>query len=124
MEAIANFIKRLKWRFVWSWAGISDAWTEQQSFRNWVWINAISVALAFLLPLTAGERALVLALGLVLLAVELINTAIEYTIDYISTERHPLAGRAKDAGSAAVFLTSLGGAVAWGMILWRVFVSA
>ncbi len=80
----------------------------------------MSVLAALLLPLTGGERALILAIGIILLAVELINTAIEYTVDYISTDRHPLAGRAKDAGSAAVFLTSISGAVAWGMILWRI----
>ena len=71
------------------------------------------------LPLTAGERALILALGLLLLAVEAINTAIEYTVDYISTDQHPLAGRAKDAGSAAVFLTSIAGGVAWIVVLLR-----
>ncbi len=120
MGAIADFFGRLKWRILWSWAGVRDAWVEQSSFRTWVWANAVSVVAAFVLPLTGGERALVLAIGIILLAVELLNTAIEYTVDYISTEKHPLAGRAKDAGSAAVFLTSLAGAVAWGMILWRI----
>ena len=124
MKAVAAFFNRLKWRVLWSWAGLRDAWVEQHSFRSWVWANLVSVAAAFLLPLTGGERALIVALGVVLLAAELFNTAIEYTIDYISTERHPLAGRAKDAGSAAVFLVSLAGAVAWLMILWRLLTAS
>ena len=123
MGAFKDFLGRLKWRIVWSWAGVRDAWLQQSSFRTWVWANVVSVLAAFILPLTGGERALILALGVILLAVELLNTAIEYTVDYISTEKHPLAGRAKDAGSAAVFLTSVAGAVAWVMILWRIVFS-
>lgn len=122
MNAIAAFFVRLKWRILWSWNGIADAWVHQHSFRSWVWANAVSAALAFLLPLTGGERALILALGLLVLAAEALNTAIEYAIDYISTERHPLAGRAKDAGSAGVFLASLAAGVAWVAALWRVWV--
>ncbi|MBT8460456.1 MAG: diacylglycerol kinase, partial [Boseongicola sp.] len=48
------------------------------------------------------------------------NTAVEYTVDYISTERHPLAGRAKDAASAGVFLTAIAAGVAWAVVLIRV----
>ena len=55
------------------------------------------------------------------MAAEALNTAIEYTIDYISTEKHPLAGRAKDAGSAGVFLTALAAGIAWVVILVRIF---
>ena len=75
------------------------------------------VALAFALPLTGGERALILALGLMILVAELVNTAIEETIDYISTEHDPRAGRAKDAGSAAVAVAAIAGGVAWLAIL-------
>jgi diacylglycerol kinase (ATP) len=120
MNAIISFFDRLKWRFIWSWAGLRDAWIHQPSFRSWVWVNIISIALALWLPLTSGERALILALGILLLAMEAINTAIEYTVDYISTDQHPLAGRAKDAGSAGVFLTSIAGGVAWIVVLLRI----
>ncbi len=124
MKAIIYFFERLRLRIIWSWAGLRDAWVHQYSFRSWVWVNVISITLALWLPLTSGERALILALGFLLLAVEALNTAIEYTVDYISTERHPLAGRAKDAGSAAVFLTSIAGVVAWIVVLIRLFGSA
>ena len=100
-----------------------DAWAHQHSFRSWVWANAVSIICVFVFPLTGGERALILALGILLLAAEAMNTAIEYTVDYISTERHPLAGRAKDAGSAAVFLTSIAAGVAWVTVLTRIWLS-
>ncbi len=120
MKGLIEFLDRLKWRTIWSAAGIRDAWVNQHSFRSWVWANVVSAGLAFWLPLEAGERALILALGVLVLAAEAMNTAIEYTVDYISTEEHPLAGRAKDAGSAAVFLTALAAGIAWIVILIRV----
>ena len=112
-----GFIERTWLRIIWSWAGIRDAWVHQHSFRSWVWAYLVTLVLAFALPLTMGERGLVLSLGLLVLAFEAINTAVEYTVDYISTERHPLAGRAKDAGSAAVFLASIAAGVAWVFVL-------
>ena len=119
MTAIRVFFERLRWRLVWSVAGIRDAWVHQHSFRSWVWANLVSGGLALWLPLDSGERALILALGVLVLAAEAMNTAIEYTVDYISTERHPLAGRAKDAASAGVFLTAIAAGVAWAVVLFR-----
>ena len=118
---IRTFFERLRQRIVWSWAGVKDAWLHQPSFRSWGWAYLGTWVLAFVLPLTMGERGLVLGLGLLVLAFEAINTAVEYTVDYISTERHPLAGRAKDAGSAAVFMSSLAAGVAWVFVLIAVF---
>ena len=119
MRAVKFFFERLRWRIVWSVAGIRDAWVHQHSFRSWVWANLVSAALALWLPLEGGERAVILALGVLVLAAEAMNTAIEYTVDYISTERHPLAGRAKDAASAGVFLTAIAAGVAWAVVLFR-----
>ncbi len=113
------FIERLRLRIVWSWNGIADAYVKQPSFRQWVWAYLATLVLAFVLPLTAGERGLVLSLGLLVLATEAMNTAVEYTVDYISAERHPLAGRAKDAASAAVFLSAIAAGVAWLFVLAR-----
>lgn len=90
---------------------------KELSFRSWVWANLISAALALILPLTPAERALILALGVLVLAAELLNTAIEDAIDYISTEEHPLANRAKDAGSAGVAVAAIAAGVAWLVIL-------
>lgn len=111
------FFKRLRQRIIWSWVGLVDTWRGEHSFRSWVWANLISCALALWLPLTTGERALILALGVLVLAAELMNTAIEHTVDYISTDRHELARRAKDAASAAVAITAIAAGVAWGVVL-------
>lgn len=102
---------------LWSLHGWQAAWGREKSLRQWALVNLASAALALGLDLTAGERALILGLGLLLLAAELMNTAIEEVVDYISTEIDPRAKRAKDCGSAAVALTALAGGVAWLVIL-------
>lgn len=109
-----TFIKRSYHRWIWSWSGLRATWASEHSFRYWVWGNLVSGALAIWLPIGGAERALILALGVLVLVVELINTAIEHTVDYISTDHHPLAGKAKDAGSAAAMMSAFAVVVAWG----------
>ncbi len=111
------FLKRLKYRCIWSWDGTVSTWKEEHSFRTWVWANLISGLAAFLLPLSTSDRALILALGILVLAAELINTGIENAVDQTSKEEHPLAKKAKDAGSAGVAVTSIAAGVAWVVIL-------
>lgn len=110
-------IRRIGNTFRWSWAGWCSAWRSEKSLRQWVLVNVLSAALAFALALTPGERALILSLGLMVLAMELVNTAIEETVDYISEAQDARAGRAKDAGSAAVALAAIAGGVAWVVVL-------
>lgn len=112
-----TFLIRLKWRIVWSLAGWRDAWAHEHSFRSWVWANLVSAALALWLPLSSAERALILALGVLVLAAELLNTAIERTVDRVSTEDHPLSRQAKDAGSAGVAVAAIAAGLAWAVIL-------
>ncbi len=102
---------------IWSWQGWVSAWGREKSLRQWTLVNVLSAGLAFTLDLTPGERALILSLGLLLLAAELANTAIEEVVDYISEQIDPRAKRAKDAGSAVVAVTALAGGVAWVAIL-------
>lgn len=102
---------------IWSWQGWWAAWATEKTLRQWTVVNLLSAALAFALDLTTGERALILALGLLLLSAELLNTAIEEVVDYISTETHPRAKKAKDCGSAGVALAALAGGVAWVVVL-------
>ncbi|WP_204112935.1 diacylglycerol kinase [Shimia biformata] len=111
------FFKRLRLRIIWSWAGCVDAWRNEHSFRSWVWANLVSAVLAFVLPLTGAERALILALGVIVLAFELLNTAIERAVDFVSQVQHPLAGRAKDAGSAGVAVAAIAAGIAWVVVL-------
>ena len=115
------FFTHLKNRCVWSWHGVRDTWATEYSFRSWVWANLISGVLALYLPLTSGERALILALGVMVIAAELMNTAIERCVDYISEEQHPLAKQAKDAGSGGVAVAAIAVGVAWIVVLVQVF---
>lgn len=101
----------------WSWAGWRAAWASEKSLRQWTLANVLSAALALALDLTPGERAMILALGMLVLAAELMNTAVEEVVDYISTANDPRAGKAKDCGSAAVAVTAIAAGVAWVVIL-------
>ncbi len=111
------FFKRLRLRLIWSWRGLRQTWGTEHSFRTWVWANLVSALMALTLPISLSERALILSLGVLVLAFELINTAIEHTVDYISQDQHPLAAKAKDAGSAGVFVASLAAGLAWVVVL-------
>ena len=108
---------RLAHTVLWSWHGWRAAWETEKTLRQWTLVNLASAALAFALDLSAGERALILALGLLVLAAELMNTAVEEVVDYLSTDIDPRAKKAKDCGSAAVALTAIAGGVAWTVIL-------
>lgn len=102
---------------IWSLDGWRACWASEKTLRQWTVINGLSVILAFVLDLTPGERALIIALGLLVLAAELMNTAVETTVDYLSRDLHPLAKKAKDAGSAAVAMTAIAAGVAWVVLL-------
>lgn len=117
MEFLQSEARRFWNTVVWSWDGWRAAWASEKTLRQWTLVNAVSAALAFSLEMTPGERALILALGLLVLAAELLNTAIEEAVNYISTEQHPLARKAKDCGSAGVALAALAGGVAWVVVL-------
>jgi diacylglycerol kinase (ATP) len=109
--------------FGYSIAGFRHALRHEASVRQELAVMAVLSPLALFLPVPALERlVLLLTMGLVLV-VELLNSALEAAVDRISLERHPLAGRAKDLGSAAVFtsiaLSTLSWAVVAGPVLWR-----
>ncbi len=102
---------------LWSWQGWTAAWASEKSLRQWTLVNVLSILACLMVEMTAGERALILALGLLILAAEVMNTALEEVVDYLSTDRDPRAKKAKDCGSAAVALTALAGGIAWLVVL-------
>lgn len=102
---------------VWSWQGWAAAWASEKTLRQWTIVNALSVGLSLMVGMTPAERALIWALGLLVLAAEVMNTGLEEVVDYISTATDPRAKKAKDCGSAAVALTALAGGVAWVVVL-------
>jgi diacylglycerol kinase (ATP) len=98
-------------------AGLRMAWRTESAFRQEVALAAVLLPLAMWLGQSWIERAM-LAGGVVLvLIVELLNTAVEYTVDRVSLERNDLSKTAKDLGSAAVLLTLLLCAAIWAAVL-------
>ena len=100
-----------------SMAGLAAAFKHEAAFRQEVLLAAILIPLAFFVPASNVGRALMLGSVLLLLIVELLNSALEATVDRISVEEHPLAKRAKDIGSAAVFVALLNVVVVWCLVL-------
>jgi len=109
--------KRLLNAFRYSCSGIKEAYRNEDAFRQEVLLAAILLPLAFWLDTTATGRALMVGSVLLLLIVELLNSAIEATVDRISLDNHRLAKRAKDIGSAAVLITIVNLAVVWLLVL-------
>lgn len=115
-------IARIKLRAVWSWNGFVHVYRTEGSLSQWLVANAVFGLLALLLPLTGAERAVVLMGGIIVLAVECLNTAVERVVDDISTDRRVLAQQAKDAASAGVAITGIAVGVAWLCVLWAMWV--
>ena len=86
-----------------TWRGLAGAWREEAAFRQECALAALVVPLGLWLGESGGERALLVGPMLLLLVIELLNSAVEAAIDRISHEHHALSGLAKDLGSAAVF---------------------
>lgn len=102
---------------LWSIQGLRAAWLYESSFRLEVYLLAVMAPLALWLGDSGLERAVLLGSCLLVLAVELLNSAIEVVIERYGAEHHELAGRAKDMGSAAVFVTMLNVLLVWGLVL-------
>ena len=101
-----------------SLAGLAAAFRHEAAFRLEVLLAAIMIPVALLLPVSGFEKALMIAAVLLTLIVELVNAAVEAVVDRISLEIHPLAKRAKDIGSAAVFVSLINVAAVWLLILF------
>lgn len=117
IDALRAEARRFANTVIWSWDGLCAAWATEKTLRQWTSANVLSAAFAFSLDLTSAERALILALGLLVLAAELINTAIEEVVDHISPGIDPRAKKAKDCGSACVALAAIAAGVAWVVVL-------
>ena len=103
--------------FGYSLAGFRAAYKHEDAFRQEVWLAVVLIPLALWLPVTALAKALMIASVLLVIIIELLNSAIEATVDRISLENHDLAKRAKDIGSSAVLVSLINVCVVWGLIL-------
>ena len=110
-------LKRVLRAFVSSAKGFTGAFREEAAFRQELLFACITLPLGIWLGHTGVERALLAAPVVLVLIVELLNSAIEATVDRIGLERHVLAGLAKDIGSAAVLLSFILVAVVWVLVL-------
>ena len=100
-------------RAVLTWEGLRITWVEEASFSQWVVANIVSAAMTFAFEMTSAERALIIGFGMLVLVVELVNSAIEAAIDRISEDIHPLSKKAKDVACAAVAMTAIATGVIW-----------
>jgi diacylglycerol kinase (ATP) len=102
---------------IWSLQGLRAAWLHESSFRLEVWLFVVLAPLAAWLGGNGIERALLIGSMLLVLSAELLNSAIEAVIERYGAEHHELAGRAKDMGSAAVFVLMMNVLLCWGLVL-------
>ncbi|MDM7322360.1 MAG: diacylglycerol kinase [Gammaproteobacteria bacterium] len=100
-----------------SWQGLTTCYRKEAAFRQELWLVLLLAPLALWLGKDGVERALLIGSLMLVLVVELLNTGIENVVDRVGSEPHKLSGRAKDMGSAAVFVSLLLAALIWGLIL-------
>ena len=114
-------VKRVFAAFFYSIEGFRTAWRGEHAFRQELLLVIPGVIVALLLPVSPLKKLALIAVLVMVLVVELLNSAIEAVVDRVSFERHPLSKNAKDLGSAAVFLTFSLAAATWAVIVVPLF---
>jgi diacylglycerol kinase (ATP) len=110
-------LQRLVNACAYSLQGLASAFRHEEAFRQEVWLAMLLIPIALALDIGGTGKALMIASVVLVLIVELLNSAIEAAVDRISLDQHRLAKRAKDIGSAAVFLSLVNVAVVWAIVL-------
>ena len=110
-------VRRLVNALRYSLQGLAAAFRHEEAFRLELSFAVVLVPAAFFVPVGGTARALMIASVLLVLVIELVNSALEAAVDRISLENHLLAKRAKDLGSAAVFLSLANAAAVWFLVL-------
>ena len=126
MEPVSEFksksgLKRILSALFYSIDGLKAAWKHEHAFRQELGLFVAGTLVALVLKVSAFEKLVLIAVLVLVLIVELINSAIEAVVDRISLERHPLSKNAKDFGSAAVLLACLLAAATWAVVLFNRF---
>jgi len=116
-------VQRIFWATYYSYRGIRSAIQHEAAFRQEFALMLVLIPLAFWLGETVEQQILLIGPCLLVVVVELINSAIEAVVDRIGSERHVLSGQAKDMGSAAVFFCLVLVVISWGLIGWERFSS-
>ena len=110
-------IKRIIKATGYSWQGLKAAYANEAAFRQEIYLSIILIPLAFFVGDSGLEIALMIACVLLVLLVEIINSAIEAVVDRFGKEQHMLSGRAKDMGSAAVMIALINAVVVWALLI-------
>jgi len=111
--------KQIYKALVWSYKGLRAGWVYEASFRLEVYLCIVFFPLGLWLGRDGVEKAILCGSLIMVLSAELLNSAVEAVVDKVSPEFHELAGRAKDLGSAAVFLLMMNVLLCWGLLLWQ-----
>jgi len=111
-------LRRIWNALFYSFDGLKAAYRHEDAFRQEVWLAVVLIPLALFLPASGTGKSLMIASVVVVLIVELLNSAVEATVDRVSLEHHRLAKRAKDIGSAAVLFSLLNVVVVWLLVLF------
>jgi diacylglycerol kinase (ATP) len=114
-------VRRIINASIFSLAGLRAAWINEAAFRQECMLTLVLVPAALWLGQTAVQRALLIFCCVFVLVVELLNSAVESVVDRVGTDHHRLSGRAKDLGSAAVFVSLCLTAFVWGLVAWERF---
>ena len=111
-------LRRLINAFGYSADGLEAAFQHEDAFRQEVFLACVLIPLGLYWGKTNIEKVMLAGAIILVLIVELLNSSIEATVDHTSVECHPLAKRAKDIGSSAVFLTLINFFLVWGLVLF------
>ena len=111
-------LRRIWNALFYSFDGLKAAYRHEDAFRQEVWLAAVLIPLALFLPASGTGKSMMIASVVVVLIVELLNSAVEATVDRVSHEHHRLAKRAKDIGSAAVLFSLINVVVVWLLVLF------
>ena len=114
-------LKRIFSAFFYSIDGLKAAWRGEHAFRQELALFVVGTVIALFLRISAFEKLVLIGVLLLVLIVELLNSALEAVVDRISLDRHELSKNAKDFGSAAVLLTCLLAFAAWAVVLFNRF---
>ncbi len=120
-ETKDTIIRHILNAFVYSFAGLKAAWKNEMAFRLEAVVMAIMLPVGIWLGKSAVEWALLTASCMLILIIELLNSALEAVVDRIGPQRHELAKRAKDMGSAAAFISMITAVIVWGLIAYGRF---
>ena len=112
-------LKRFYLASIYSIQGMKAAYAQEPAFRYEVWGSAVLIPLACFIAESPMQLAALISTCLLVMAFELVNSAIEAVVDRAGTEFHELAGLAKDLGSAVVMVSLAIGALVWGAVLWE-----